>query len=430
MFCKIKKTGLMSFNLLKKTFSIDWSRPFASAYFRSAGSYLSVKFVIFTLAGLISQFMLIHYLAKEDYGLLVWVGTIIALLSCFGLPGISTSITVAVAKGFDANFRRGTWLEIAGGTVGGLILLGFAGYYWFWSHEETKALLFVLAGVLGPGLWLDTHQCYWTGKKKFKALFLWAVPVRLLQLIATATVLLCFNSSPLWIFGVQTVILVIANIGAAIGIIMFGGINTERSKGCQGFGWFSTKLYLIGTFVSHLDKLIIGLFFGLDSLAVFAVGELLYTYLYKLPFSFLSQIFLPRIAEMEIKQAARWIRRRQFYLVAGIVLVVIAVGIAIPIVFPLMFSVKYKDSIFYAYLFLLCIVLGSPTLLCGSLLKAHAMKKETMVGWSILCFTPMVFIPLFGWFFGIKGIVLTRGLTNGAISGYYFWLTNRLIKKN
>jgi O-antigen/teichoic acid export membrane protein len=58
---------------------------------------------------------LTHYLAREDYGLLVWVGTIIALLAPFGLPGISTSITGAVAKGYDGNFTRGTWLEMAGG---------------------------------------------------------------------------------------------------------------------------------------------------------------------------------------------------------------------------------------------------------------------------------------------------------------------------
>jgi cellobiose-specific phosphotransferase system component IIC len=75
-------------------------------------------------------------------------------------------------------------------------------------------------------------------------------------------------------------------------------------------------------------------------------------------------------------------------------------------------------------------VLGAPTLLCGTLLKAHAMKKETMAGWLILSITPIVFVPLFGWFFGIKGIVITRGLTNGLVSGYYFWCLNRLMKKN
>ncbi len=407
------------------SYAFNWRRPFTSAYLRSASSYLGLKLAIFSLAGLASQYLLTHYLAREDYGLLVWAGTIIAVLGPFGLPGISTSITGAVAKGYDGNFRRGTWLEMLGGTLGGLVLLGFAGYYWFWMHEETKALIFVVAGVLGPGLWLDTHQCYWNGKKNFRALFWWAVPVRLLQLIGTA-VILYYSSNPIWVFGIQTFIQVVANIGAAVGIMKIGGINQDALKEYQDFGWFSTNLYWIGTMVAYLDKVIIGAFFGLESLAVFAVGELLYTYFHKTPSSILSQIFLPRLAEMEVKQAARWIRERQKYLIGGILLTAGAIGIATPIVYPLLFSPKYGDSIFYAYLFLGCIVLASPSLLSGTLLKAKAMKKETMVGWSILCCTPLLFIPLLGWYFGITGIVLARALTNSAVSGYYLWVTSQL----
>jgi O-antigen/teichoic acid export membrane protein len=407
--------------------TFNWRRPFASAYFRSASSYLGLKLAIFTLAGLATQYLLTHRLDREGYGLLVWAGTIIALLSPFGFPGISTSITGAVAKGYEGNFRRGTWLEMAGGTVGGFVLLGFAVYYWLWTQHEIKALVFLLAGVMGPGLWLDTHQCYWNGKKNFKALFWWAVPVRLAQLLVTAIVLY-FSSSPVLVFGVTTSIQVVSNISAAVGIMKIAVVNKNISKEYQSFGWFSTSLYWIGTVAAFLDKIIIGTFFGIESLAVFAVGQLLYSYLYKTPASFLSQIFLPRLAEMEITEAARWIKNRQKYLVAVIFLIVVVIGIATPIVYPLLFSVKYEGSIFYAYLFLGCIVLGSPTLLTGTLLKAHAMKRETFVGWSILCFTPIISMPMFGYYLGIKGIILARALTNATVSGYYLWLLNHLTK--
>jgi len=138
----------------------DWRRPFASVYFRSASGYLAGKFLIVSLAGLANQYLLTHYLAVKDYGLLVWAGSILALLSPFGLPGISNSIVGAVAKGYDGNFRRGTWLEMLGGTFGGLVLLGLGSYYWFFVDNYPRALVCVVAGVLGPGLWLDTHLCY------------------------------------------------------------------------------------------------------------------------------------------------------------------------------------------------------------------------------------------------------------------------------
>ena len=361
----------------------------------------------------------------KDYGLLVWVGIIIALLSPFGLPGISTSITGAAAKGYDGNFCRGTWFEMVGGTVGGLVLLGFAGYYWFWTHEETNSLIFVVAGVLGPGLWLDTHQCFWNGKKNFKALFWWAVPVRLLQLLSTV-IILYYSSNPVLVFGVQTVIQVIGNIAAAIGIMKIGKINKTTSEQYQSFGWFSTRLYLLGTIAAYIDKIIIGLFFGLESLAIFAVGELLYNYFYKTPASLLSQIFLPKLAEMEISKAAQFVKNRQLYLIAGMLLAVIIIGVTTPIVYPIVFSAKYTDSIYYAYLFLGCIVLGSPTLLCGAIIKSHALKKETMISWSILTITPLILLPLFSWIWGLSGIVAARGLTNLLISSYYIQMIRHL----
>jgi O-antigen/teichoic acid export membrane protein len=406
------------------TYSFNWRRPLASEYFRSAGSYLGLKLVIFSLAGLAGQYLLTHYLAREDYGLLVWVGTIIALLGPFGLPGISTSITGAVAKGYDGNFKHGTWLEMVGGTLGGLVLLGFAGYYWFWTHEETKALIFIVAGVLGPGLWLDTQQCYWNGKKNFKAIFWWSVPVRLLQLLATAIVLY-YSSNPAWVFGVQTFIQVAANIGAAIGIMRIGALNRETSKDYQSYGWLSNWLYLFGSITAQIDKLIIGFVFGLEKLAIFAVGELIYNYFFKTPKGLLDQIFLPHLAEMSLRDGCSWIKKRQSLLFAGILVVVLLTASFLPAAYRLLFTIKYNESILYAYLFLLNVILGSPVLLVGALIKAHGLKRESAIAQTIISLTPLVLIFPFAYLWGLKGVVFARIGQNLALSFYYYCFIRR-----
>lgn len=419
------KVGYLMSKTVAKSLLLNWRRPFASAYFRSASSYLGAKLAIFTLAGLAGQYLLAHYLQKEDYGLLIWVGTIIALLSPFGLPGISTSITGAVARGYDGNFRRGTWLEMAGGTAGGLVLLGFAGYHWFWAHEGTKALIFIVAGVLGPGLWLDTHLCYWNGKKNFKALFWWAVPIRLLQLFATTAILLYFSSNPLWVFSVQTVIQVTANIGTAIGIMKLGGINKETSKEYQSYGWFSNYLYLFGTITSQLDRLIIGVFFGLEKLAIFAIGELIYNYFFKTPKSFLDQIFVPRLAEMRLGDASKWVKKRQPYLIIGMLALLLLIALSLPTAYRILFSEKYTESIFYAYLFLLNIFVSTPGFLVGAIFRSHGLKKESVIGQMIISLTPILLIPMFANFWGLKGVVFARIAQNIILSGYFrFFLMN------
>ena len=202
---------------MKKSF--NWKETFDSEYLRYAGGYLGMRFAFISLFGLMIQYLLTHYLGREDYGLLVWVAMVIALLSPLGLPGMSTSIMGAVAKGYHGNFRRGTLMEIAGGTVGGIVLLAIAAYYWFFQHDPVKTLIFIVAGVFGPGLWLDTHLFYWNGRKDFKAIFWWSVPVRFCQLAVTGGVLL-FSSNPVLIFAFQTAVLVLANFRAVRKIIV------------------------------------------------------------------------------------------------------------------------------------------------------------------------------------------------------------------
>jgi len=410
--------------LIASISKLDWRRPFASKYFRYAGGYLAAKVAIFSLLGLVGQYLLTHKLTVNDYGLLVWVGTIIALLSPFGLPGISNSIAGAVAKGYDGNFRRGTWMEIIGGTLGGLVLLAFAAYYWIWLKDLTKAMIFLVAGVFGPGLWLDTQQCYWNGKRNFRALFWWSVPVRFLQLVATAAVL-WYSTSPILVFFANTFIQVIANIGAAVGIIKYGNINNRNSEEFLSYGWVTNHLSILGTITSQIDKVLIGVFFSLEQLAIFAVGEMIYQYFYKLPKSFLDQIFIPRLAEMKLNEAATWVKKRQALIFIALVATLTLVGLAIPTAYNILFSTKYSKSVFYAYLYLANIVVSAPSLLVGATIRAHALKADVVVAQSIISITPLVLMVPFVLIWGLKGVVFARIAQNLVLSGYCYSLLQR-----
>lgn len=403
---------------------INWRKPFASDYFRSAVGYLTIKLAIITLCGLVSQYFLTHYLIKEDYGVLIWIGTIMVLLNPFGLPGISTSIIGSVAKGFDGNFRRGTWLEMVGGTIGGVVLIGFGTYYWFWTHDDTKALIFVVAGVLGPGLWLDTHQCFWIGKKNFKALFWWAVPVRIFQLFTTVAVLI-ISPNPVLVFSMQTVIQVASNIGAAVGIMIFGKLNNEFSIKFQSYGWFSSFLYIFGTIGSQVDKVVIGTFFGLEKLAIFAVAELINYYLFKIPKNLFHQIFVPHFAEKSLKDGSRWIYKQLPFLFISTIILLFMVGISLPTVYKILFSSKYVDSIYYAHLFLINVLVSSPVLFVEALIKSHGLKKESAIAQIIISLIPLVLIFPFAFLWGLKGIVFVRIAQNITLSSYYYYFIRR-----
>ena len=407
--------------------SFSWKKPLASEYFRYAGGYLGMRFVFISLFGLVIQYLLTHYLGREDYGLLVWVAMVIAFLSPLGLPGMSTSITGAAAKGFHGNFRRGTLLEIAGGTVGGLVLLTIAAYYWIFGYSTTKAVVFMIAGVFGPGLWVDTHLFYWNGRKDFKSIFWWSVPMRFAQLVATAAILF-YTSNPVWIFGGQTLVLVFANFLAIYKIIKIDRTNFDISRDYMNYGWLSSFLYLLVTVTAQIDKFIVGFFFGLDKLAIFAVGELIYNYFYKTPKTIISQIFMPRLAEISLKNASIWIKKRQLYLILSVAGGVVIIGMFLPIIYRFLFSSKYDDSIYYAYLFLVNILVGIPVVLVGTMMRAHGMKRETAISQAIISIPTFVLMPVLAYFMGIQGVIFSRIIQNIVLSGYCLFVLERCSK--
>jgi len=399
--------------------------PLASAYFRSATGWLGGKVVVFSLLGLLNQSLLTRNLTRTDYGLLVWLGTIIGLLAPVGLPGVSNSIRGAVAKGFDGNFRKGSIQEILGSMIGGVILLGFAWYQWAVMGSPTGAFVFVAAAVVGPGLWVDTHLCYWDGKQDFRAVFWWSVITRAVQVAATYAVFL-ISANIVLVAAAQVGLQALGNLVAVGALLRSRQVGHQYSAEYSRYGVFSSWLYLAGTLSAQLDKLIIGTFLGLEPLALFALGELLYQYLYTIPGGILQQMLHSRLARMPVHEAAMWLRQHQWILFVGVTAACGITALTLPYVYPLIFSAKYADSIKYAYLFLVCIVCAVPMMGVGTLFKAHAMKRETGISWAMLALTPLVLVPLLGWLWGPVGIILARCVTNASASVYYTYTLSRI----
>lgn len=394
------------------------SRKSDFVYFKSAAAFLGLKYVLFMIAGLATQYLLTHKLIKADYGLLIWVANIVAILLPFSLPGISNSIPGAVSNGFDGNFKQGTRKKIWFSFLGGIVLFAVSAFYWIVYEEKQKALIILIAGIMAPGLWLDTHLCYWNGKKAFKTLCCWAIPVRICQLIILY-VTLQITQNPIWIFSVQSFVQVFANIVAVARIFNDKDTNDQISLEYTSFGNVSNILYIFGGITSQFDKLIIGNLLGLEKLAIFSVGELIFTYLFQTPKKILDQIYVPQFARMEKSETAIWIQKSQKMLTLFVLVVLTIVAIALPYGYEIFFSSNYSGSIYYAKLFLVNMAVSIPILLVGAMMRAHGLKKESIVSQFIISFTPLVLIFPFIHFWGMQGVVFSRIVQNIILSCYY-----------
>jgi O-antigen/teichoic acid export membrane protein len=131
---------------------------------------------------------------------------------------------------------------------------------------------------------------------------------------------------------------------------------------------------------------------------------------------------MPRLAEMGIWEAAIWIKERQTIIMLGMLLVVSGLALSLPLGYRFLFSSKYNDSIFYAYLFLVNIFCSIPIFLVGAMIKAHRLKKETLVAQALISITPIVLMIPLAYLWGLKGIVLSRIGQNVIVSGYCYIL--------
>jgi O-antigen/teichoic acid export membrane protein len=345
-----------------------------SSHYRCAAGYLILKIIILGLAGIVSQSLMAHALEQEDFGIVVWGWTMISILAPFGLPGISVSITGAAAQGLDRNFVRGSILELKGSLGAGLVLLAMAVAYLF-RQQPTLFWIFIIAAVTIPGVLLDTPLAFWNGRENFGAMFRFYVGLRLIQLGMLVAVLR-LAPHPVLVFASQAAVAAAGNMAAFFYLRRSGGLNNEYSKEFESYGWRYTWLIIGGTLSSYLDKLIVGGFFGFKNLAVFALGELIYSYVFKVPSGLVTQIFIPRLARMGLGEAVGWVKRHYWYFAGSFMFAAGIAALLLPVVYPLLFTARYTESIYFGYIFLAGVVASAPTVLLGALLKARPSRKR------------------------------------------------------
>ncbi len=388
----------------------------SSPYYSAAG-YLILKTIVLGAAALVSQSLMAHALEKEDFGMVVWGWTMISILAPFGLPGISVSITGAAAKGWDQNFVRGSILELKGSLGASLVLLTLAAAY-LCRHQPTLFWIFLIAAVTIPGVLLDTPLAFWNGRENFRAMFRFSVGLRLVQLgMLVAVVRLAPH--PALIFASQAGVAALGNLGAFFVVQRAGGLSQGYSKEFESYGWRYTWLTVAGTLSSYLDKLIVGGFFGFQNLAIFALGELLYSYVFKVPSGLVTQIFIPRLARMGLPEAVSWVKRRYWHFAASFALAAGLAALALPVVFPLLFTSRYDDSILFGYIFLAGVVASAPTVLLGALLKGHSLQEETTKLSLFITAVNLVTVTLGGLLGGVPGVAWGRVTGYAVISAGY-----------
>jgi O-antigen/teichoic acid export membrane protein len=390
-----------------------------SGYLRSSVALFGLNVVVMATLGLCSQAMLTRNLTLEQYGRLAWVHTVVATFSFLSLPALSQSLVSAVSRGYDGNYRIVFRDRLISSLVGSACIFLAALYYQ--THESPQlSKCLMVAAVLSVGVWMNLQDAFWNGKHSFRKMVVYSIAVKTTEVLVLATVLRASRSLVVVLL-VQLGVSSLANLTASIILLRKYRHADSTSPEFISYGRYMSLLGIASLAASQTDKWATKLVGGYGDLAMYSIGQLLYTYFLKTPAGIMANVFQPRLAVMTREDAARWLLSRQ-PLVFFIVLVPVVLAAAcLPVVYPLVFSDKYAGGLYYAYGFLACVVVSSPQILVGTFLKAHILRRQSLITQVLTSATPFLAIP-FGLLYGPRGVVWSKFVGLSLLSCWYLFM--------
>ena len=166
-------------------------------------------------------------------------------------------------------------------------------------------------------------------------------------------------------------------------------------------------MQILNLISTHIDKIIIGIFINMESLAIYSVGRKLITSLQGLIKEF-SNIYLPKIAQKNKINFKKYI----FISLFSIIFCIIGIFIT-PCLIKILFTLEYSNSILIAQLFLLFLPIWIFDLFLGYETSYNLKNKKIIFYKNII--TPIIYfiliIPAIIFFKEI-GLVLVISLKN------------------
>lgn len=332
---KIKKILLWS----QKYTKTDMIYLFKNSFWTSVGKFFS------TISGIIVLIFLTRYISKDTVGQYNFYLSILAIIAIFSIPGLNTSTIEAVAKNNDGVYKKAVKTSFKWSWFGSLVLILIAIYFYFIKNDQTLFLASLITVFLFPFLYTpNTWRSFLIGKQKFKQLNFLSSLQSILYLSAMILVIIFSHGNLIWIISVYLLIQIIANIFSYFFSQRYIQNNNENND-WKSYGFFLTKMQILGLISANIDKIVIGIFMNMETLAIYSVARKMITSLQGLFKEFLN-IYIAKIAKRNK------INFKKYFFISGLTVVFSIIAIIFtPFVINLLFP-NYEASIFLTQIFL------------------------------------------------------------------------------
>ena len=375
-----------------------------------------------TLSGLIILIFLTRFVSKEVVGQYNFYLSILAIIAVFSIPGLNTSTTEAVAKGNDGVYQKTVKTSFKWSWFGAIAFILVSLYFYFIKNDQNLFLAFFISACLFPFLYApNTWRSFLIGKQKFKQLNILSSLQSVFYLTSMILVIIFSHGNLIWIILIYLLIQIFANIFSYLFTKKYIQ-NDNETDDWKNYGFFLTKMQILNLITNNIDKIMIGLFMNMQSLAIYSVGRKMITSLQGIIKEFMN-IYLPKIAKREKINFKKYLYISLFSIVLCILGIII-----IPWLIKILFTEEYKQSIIITQLFLLFLPIWIFDLFLGYETSYNLKNKKiifykniiTPIIYFILMMPAMIFLKEIG----LVLVVSLKSIINIIIFGKFYKINN------
>jgi O-antigen/teichoic acid export membrane protein len=396
-------------------------------YFVKNSFIASLTYAATVCSGLVTGYLVARWFPSELYGGYKFAVSIVGTVALISIPGLGSALSRAIVRRKEKTPLRHTLrVNALLCLVGAGILLLCIPLLHFWGRQELWPLFVVASLVFLPNQIGSTFfSAVVTGTEKFSS-SLRVTALSSLFIIPSVLLMLWLRPSP-------TILMALA-VGIPALLYLWEVRKAwrkypseERSPEVIRYGVNLSLNTIPITLSGYLDSLLISAFFGLNTLAVFAVSILIPEQVkvwskYLLPVSFARQAAGDDSAARR-KKMSRIVGLATLLFGIGVFLYVALAPWFLPFLFPGYLG-QMEDLILYSRLSAI-ILLATPGILFPQYMEARGMIKELRtcqwVSAAVFCAALLILIP----FFGPIGAILARGLFRLTYVGYAWVLLVR-----
>ncbi|OIO33345.1 MAG: hypothetical protein COZ49_01745 [Candidatus Yonathbacteria bacterium CG_4_10_14_3_um_filter_47_65] len=376
-------------------------------YLAKGGFWLSLGQIISSASALILAIAFANLLPKETYGTYKYILSVVSILGITTLPGITTYLNQAIARGYEGSLMPSLRTRIRFGLVGGGASFLLGAYYYYAGNTDL-AISFLIAGFFIPVMdTLSIYHSYLQSKKLFKRSIEYFVASQIVAVGALmATIFLTKN--------LHAIILAYFISWTTMRLLFFMVAvkkfppNDNKDAMVMSYGKHLSAVGIIGTIALYFDSLIMFHEFGAVELAIYSLAFAPINQIRGL-YKNIPALALPKLAARTFDEIGAILSRRLLMLLAIGALIAIPYALLAPYLFGILFP-RYPEAILFSQLLAGVLVLVLPaTLLSAAINSKISVVPKPWLYWSIVP-NAILILSLFALVptYGIAGAIASR----------------------